>query len=433
MKSINTYAFAISLLLGALFLAGCAAERVVKRSERNRPNWVYGMQSGYFISSGSGKSFEEAQVNALTNLKDMVIKSIAVQVVSKSTSNTNETMGDQFSDYLSTYENNIEVYSEYFQPLKGLSASNVESFYWEVVKMDNGLKEIRYHIKYPFSQMQLNELIRDFEALDAEMERKLQEIEQNGKQFESIEAIIDDIRKVEGIMAILPRSKRARAVAKIEELESVLDDISFIVLDDSSGFLSYELRLYGDPITVSKAPDIFASCPISIIEFKAFKHKNNVRYDRSKCQPFREEKLSVEYKFSERKVRRNFVIPEAKSGLSGFDVKNLSIENLGLGAGICRFEILNLGNVVNSAEIIGLSFYQRGYESKRTRVELTPYREVAPKKSEYVEQRFRFPFKKGLSVLNATISQSPFVADLEIKASDGQVYTLKALPLKFSF
>ena len=74
MKSIRTHKKLLFLLIGLLFIVACAAERVVKKSQRHRPDWVYGMMKDYFISSGVGKSFEEAQANALLNLKDMVIR-----------------------------------------------------------------------------------------------------------------------------------------------------------------------------------------------------------------------------------------------------------------------------------------------------------------------------------------------------------------------
>ncbi len=432
MKASLVKIFGLNLLVGLLLLTSCASERVVKRSSRNQPNWVYGMQSGYFISTGAGQSYEEAQTNAITNLKDMIIKSIAVQVISKSEAQTNERINEEFSDYLSTYENNIEVYSEYFKPLKGVSASKVEDFYWEMVKTQDG-KEVRYHIKYPFSNVQLQSLITDFEALNAEMELKLQAIEENGDNYTSLEMIIDDIRKVENLMSMLPRSKRQRALRKIEELEAVLDDISFIVLDDSSGYLSYELRLYGEPMTVSKAPDIYASCPISILEFKSFKYKNLVRYDRSKCDAFKDEKLTVAYKYAEKTIKRNFVIPEPVNTAEIFEIKNLSIENLGLSVGICRFEIESVGDKDLLIEKIALTFYRTDQQSRRTRVEMTPYVKLEPEKAKAVEQRFRFPFKKGINVLKATFDSNNFRADLELIDADGQSYIVRAVPLEFSF
>ena len=424
--------FGLFLLTGVLLLSSCASERVVKRSQRKQPNWVYGMMPNYFITSGAGSSYEEAQVNALMNLKDMIILSIAVQVISKSQSNTSETIDKEIADYLSTYEANIEVYSEYFKPLKGISASKVEAFYWEKIKSD-GKEEIKYHIKYPFAQSALQSLIRDFEALDAEMEAKLKAVEDNGRQYSEVEGIIDDIRMIENLKASLPRSKKERAQVKLEQLESTLDDISFIVLDDSSGFLSYDLRLYGEPISISKAPEIYATCPITIKEFKSFQFKNDIRYNRNKCESSKEEKLTVEYKYADLKLKRNFLITEPSNSADIFNIQNLSIENLGLGAGICRMDVITKGDKALMIENIGLTFYRIDKETRRTRVELKPFANLKPGSKTKLEQRFRFPFKKGLSIFNATVGQNVFRADLELRTEDHQVYRLHEIPVKFSF
>jgi|GEM_PF-619251 len=422
----------IFLLTGSLaLLYSCASEKIAKRSHKSQPSWLYGMVPGYFITSGTGSSFEEAQKDALVHLKDQVIQSIAVQVVSKTQSNTRESFDTEIADYLSTYENNIEVYSEYFEPLKGISASKVEDFYWHRYK-ETGKNMIRYHIKYPFSDVQLKSLISDFEALEAEMESKLLQIEKNGEHYESAEEIVEDIRNIDELITMLPRSKRQRALVKKESLEETLDDISFIVLGDSSGYLLYELRLYGDPIQVMKAPDIFASCDISIREFKSFKFQNIIVYDRSDCVPGKDEKLTVQYKFGDQQFKSSFLIPSPESYMKKPDIRYLEIESTGLGMATLRIDMSSKDQIDMTLRNASISFYPIGRPDRRTRIDLQLGEVLKANSQKRVRKEINFDMTKSIRMIGASFGQNQFKADVDLYIENRGNYHYSSLPLRFS-
>src|SRR5690606_35361380 len=157
----------------------------LQSSQKKRPHWLHGIEQGHIIALGTAPTHEAARERAMTAIRDQVVNAIAVQVISNTTMVTEEERRNDVSTFIDNFENTIDVNSEYFNALKGISVSRVSDFYWEE-KGRGAEKRIVYHIKYPFSDLELRGLIADYERYDREIGSQIEAIE-NVKNYESVE------------------------------------------------------------------------------------------------------------------------------------------------------------------------------------------------------------------------------------------------------
>lgn len=305
-KVIQGFQFAlIVLIISQIF--GCSTNRILESSSSTSPDWMFGVEKNYIITSGKGSTHEEAKLSAMNNLKEAIVNSVAVQVNSSTNYNTSEST-EEIQEFMEVYENNLEVNSEYFEPLKGISVLKAEDFYWEK-KRENGQSLVHYHIKYPFSDAQLNTLIRNFESLSSELESQIRAISIEAGTYKSVEELIENIRQLEYLKEVSPKSKKKAAANKIESLEGIFFDVNIRQLDQTRGSFTYGLFLYGDPINTNKLPEISSSCPIRIENVQSFQDKNVVEYKDEGCDTVDELKLKVLYRYSDYKLQRSFYLP----------------------------------------------------------------------------------------------------------------------------
>ena len=88
------------------------------------------------------------------------------------------------------FKNKSSVQTADIPSLKGISLNKVSDFYWEKIQ-NKKTKEITvaYHVKYPYSEAELQKLIREFNKKDQEMTSKLNGIVNNIDDIKSIELI----------------------------------------------------------------------------------------------------------------------------------------------------------------------------------------------------------------------------------------------------
>lgn len=285
-------------------LVGCAGNRALQSSQKKAPNWLHGIESGYVISVGKGSTHEEARNRALLAVREQIVNAIAVQVVSSSESVTRDESHNQVNSFLDHFETTVDVNSEFFDALKGISVTRVTDFYWEQ-RGKSEEKEIHYHVKYPFGDAELRGLIADFEAYDRKIGSQIDAI-QNQKHYASVEAIIQHIGDLNYLQDIASNEKKKRAKALKTQLEYMIMDIRIARLEDRPGFIRYFLQLYDRRIETRQTPDIFATCPVEVSKVTAFPEYNEVNYTYDRCDSDGEQAITVSYLFDGIRVERNF-------------------------------------------------------------------------------------------------------------------------------
>ena len=287
MKSLINYLWAITVLL----LTSCAGQRSIQTSGKT-PSWLYGIEKGYIITFGVADSHEDARNLALSKVKEEVIKSVAVQVTYEEELTTQEDVNSFFQQF----ESSTAMATDYFEPIKGISASKVDAYYWEEFK-ERGVKRVRYHVKYPFDPAQLSGLIADYERINAEWEAELRSVT-NKDNYIRVEDIFADMDKLKYLSNKLPNQRSKEARERYYLLEEMASEIELSVLQNAPGIIRYQLILYGRPITTEEKPDIRFSCPLKIENVKHFKDQVQINYEILQCPNNREQVISVRYKLN---------------------------------------------------------------------------------------------------------------------------------------
>jgi hypothetical protein len=294
----------ILIILTLIVVASCSSHRVAQSSQKKRPHWVHGIEHGHIIALGTAPTHEAARERAMTAIRDQVVNAIAVQVISSTTMSTEEERRNDVSKFIDNFENTIDVNSEYFNALKGISISRVTDFYWE--ERGRGTeKRIVYHIKYPFSDLELRGLIADYERYDREIGSQIEAIE-NRSNYDSVEQILENITKVNYLFDIAGNEKKKRARGLKNKLEYMLSDIRIERIEDRPGFVRYNLSLYDRPINTRQTPDIFASCSIEVSKVTAFPQFHEVDYTFERCNLKERQYITIAYNFDGYRTERNF-------------------------------------------------------------------------------------------------------------------------------
>lgn len=294
----------LTLIFIAVLLSACSGSRAVQSSQKKAPAWLHGIESGYVIAIGKGKTHEEARNRALLAVREQIVNAIAVQVVSSTESTTRDESHNQVNSFIDHFETTVDVNSEYFDALKGISVTRVEDYYWEQ-HGKNAEQQIHYHVKYPFSDAELRGLIADFEAYDRKIGSQIDAI-QNQKHYTSVEEIIQNIGDLDYLEDIASNEKKKRARALKTQLEYMIMDIRIARLEDRPGFIRYYLQLYDRLIETRQTPNIYATCPVEVSKVTAFPEYNEVNYSYNQCKAGKDESLTVSYLFDGIRVERNF-------------------------------------------------------------------------------------------------------------------------------
>lgn len=294
----------ITLLFTLLMLAACSGHKSLQSSQKKRPHWLHGIEQGQIIALGTAPTHEAARDRAMTAVRDQVVNAIAVQVISSTSMSTEEERRNDVSKFIDNFENTIDVNSEYFNALKGISVSRVTDFYWAERGRGNE-KQIVYHIKYPFSELELRGLIVDYERYDREIGAQIEAIESR-KNYDAVEQILENITKVNYLFDIAGNEKKKRARGLKNKLEYMLADIRIERMEDRPGFVRYNLSLYDRPMNTRQTPDIFASCAIEVSKVTDFRQFHEIDYTFERCNLKERQHITIAYNFDGYRTERNF-------------------------------------------------------------------------------------------------------------------------------
>lgn len=275
-------------VLFALSIVACST--VQKASHRTQPSWLYGAESNFVISNGVANTHEEAKQVALSRVKEEIIKSVAVQVSVKESLSTRE----EVSSFIESFDAQTEIKSDYFEAIKGITALKIQDFYWETIKQ-NGQSKIRYHIRYPFSQTELQSLIKDYESIQAEWDDMLNKVRKK-EIYHTVESLMADIDYCMFLFRKIQGSKRQEALKHHRFLETRANDIRIDLLENRPGRIRYRLSLGGNVINTAINPDVVSNCELQIQEIKVFADQVLILYTTPiQCRTNVEKRIEINY------------------------------------------------------------------------------------------------------------------------------------------
>lgn len=342
--------FLTALALLALPLAVSAQMKVVEESAKRTPEWVNTAVEDYLIVSVSGKTMEEARQKALNEVTEQIIRAVAnnVSVTQMNTMSEENINGEIESKDVYTYLSKTQSANLPF--LKGISMSKAEEIYWEKLR-DKKTKEERidYWVKYPFPAYELEDLITEFEKLDASKVRQCEalkaelpqvaSVEQIGRNIDALDALadyfFDDVRR--GEAESLKRS--------YEALYGALTVTGELVSD---GEYRCYILLEGRPVSISAKPKVTSNCAFGL-DVTPDDGAFIVSYDSSDCLDDEENYVDIVFRVAgKRLTKRHYfsatgessfaVVPEGTLYLTADSVDGRTIHNVTL-----RMTVNNVG------------------------------------------------------------------------------------------
>lgn len=237
-----------------------AQYKVVEESGK-RPDWVSGLQGGFVIGLGSDMEMDKARDKAMNNVREQITESVAVHVSSIAEDAVKEVMAGDESWYSSSFERNTQTETAQRDYLKGISPSRIDEVYWEKrsYKKDN-TQEYFFAVKYPFNQLDLQELITEFEKKDAELTKLLEHQISLSESFKTIEELEQCVSSLEKLAAVFRDSRKEKAEVTLEKCRSLLDAVYLKKEQSEPGILRYALYVGEKKVSTAKKPKLKSNC-----------------------------------------------------------------------------------------------------------------------------------------------------------------------------
>ena len=251
MKNLKVYITVLIAFFCSSFLIG---QKVLDKSGK-RPNWVNGVVKDYIIVTASGETAESAQSNALLKVKERIISAVAENVQTSSDYYRGDKTENGISTFIENFETSTRTKSADIPYLKGISLSKAEEFYWEKVS-ENNKTRFYYHLKYPFSEMELKSLIVDFDMADKQLTLELEQIIDSSQNITSLEQISYFSLALQKMSKAFIDQRKEKADVNIARFNEMLKSVVLYPISNTLGEVRYSLKIGDKVVTTAAKPKV---------------------------------------------------------------------------------------------------------------------------------------------------------------------------------
>ena len=294
------------------------AQPSILEKSGKRPNWTQELEKGFVVGIGTGMTIQQAQDNAILNIKAQIVSSVADNIISTSELKNAEITTDKVSHQFQSYSSMISSRSGEQNYLMGISKLNVSDSYWEKL-MDKQTKNIsyQYFVKYPFSPTELSQLVFEFKQKDQELTDELEKMLSKLQSFSSIEEILDCQATLTSLYDAFIDQRKTKAQIGIEKCNMLLASVIIQNEESSLGNLHYGLYINNKRVTTASRPIISAPCAV-VEDKKLGTEVCELHYRYDECFGDADNKIKLTYNFGSSKSEQTFFfdISENKADLN---------------------------------------------------------------------------------------------------------------------
>ncbi len=255
-------------LLLLLLLLGCNSSfaqklKLKESSAPKAPEWINNIERGYLIARSTNSDMELAQQYALLDVKQQIAQSIATNISTELFQSSVQVSTNEGTKYQSEMVDVVRASTDKIPYLQSISLSKVAEYYWEK-RYDKKSKvtEYSYYIKYPFSDGELDQLVAEFNAMQARINST---IEQMSQELESFTQIEDIAKNMGTLRALIPELAAGDPrITVVDELVNTYRDqyryISIEQVEHSSQRVVLQPYLNGRVVTTSQIPLHKSNC-----------------------------------------------------------------------------------------------------------------------------------------------------------------------------
>ncbi len=277
-----------------------------------KPQWAENaMEKGFIIGMSQGGNLKEAKEQAMLDVREQITEAVAVHVQSVSTNMIREMVHNQKSDLSSAFTQETTTQTAKRDYLAGISPSKAEAFYWEHLKnRQSDQQYYAYWLKYPFSDLELDRLVRSFKAKDRQLTERLNNILDLSRAFTSIEDLEKGLAQLQKMVPLFMDDRKNRAEVGVEKFRSLLQSVYIHDQGSKPGVVQYSLQVGDKKVTTSKKPAIQSNCA-EIQNRTLGRPVNRISYDDSPCYEEPGNYIEVRYTIARRPVTKKFPVDPA--------------------------------------------------------------------------------------------------------------------------
>jgi hypothetical protein len=289
--------------------SGLSQDKVIEKSGK-KPEWINSVEKGYVITSGKGSSIEEAQMSALSKIKGLIINSVAENISSASTTTTRESReNNSFSlseDFLATLRTSTPVVPY----LKGISISKGEDYYWEKLKHKSGAVHYVYFIKYPFSELELFDLVSEYNIYQKRMEMELNEIEDliAGKGDLSVDSLLSLAGRINQLQALVSPMQKGLCGRLINDIDQIFRSLYIESISMSKDFIEYQIKQGDKTRKCYIRPRTQTDCADALTYSTIDGRTHKIQLDNFFCKYEKEFQLHISYTFRNQNLKHTFTV-----------------------------------------------------------------------------------------------------------------------------
>ncbi len=286
-----------TLLAAGILLPTCTtAQKVLEQQPKKKPAWVNSVVKNYIIATASSTTLEDAQEKAMIKVKEQIISSVADNISSKSEHTLVEDTKNGDMSISETYKVVTKTRAADIPFIKGISVSQIEEYYWEKVKQSNGIVYY-YHVKYPFSEVQLKKLVMEYERADRQLTEQLNSLIASIDEATSVEQLQKTHAEIKALSSsfIDVDTRKSRCDVAMTSITQMLKSLSIETVSASLGEIRFTLNI-GDKIyTSGTRPKAKSNCAL-ITEITPNNDEWVLTYEYDECYDDASNKIDVEFR-----------------------------------------------------------------------------------------------------------------------------------------
>ncbi|MFI3296836.1 MAG: hypothetical protein R3Y59_04315 [bacterium] len=305
----------LKLILSALIFSLChlaAAQnfKIIERSAKSQPTWITDIVQGYVVGLASGTEINDAQNDALLDVKQRIAQSIASNITVDIMQSSITTTTNNSVEYEAKASDLVRSTTDKIPYLQSISLSEVSEFYWEKLSdKKNNIVKYKYYIKYPFSSSELQRLVREFKEEQNFINNTIKQMSDELNTFDRVETIEKNMSTLRAL-----RPKLADNDARITQIDELVNtyrglykNISIVEFEHNNKQVVLKLLLDGREVTTAQIPKHKSNCADRIT--KQIENGNLiVTYDDYVCLQGEDNWLELTYKFGVNYVSKRIYI-----------------------------------------------------------------------------------------------------------------------------
>lgn len=278
----------LALFLGGAILSStaCAATKVMERSQRTAPKWLYGVETGSLIVSAEADDIETAKTKAMTIVKQQIVNAIAENVHASSTLQREETEDNGLFSTMEMYSDMVETESANIPFLKQVTLANATEYYWEKIRDNKKHEFYRYHIKYPFSRMDQLKMVSEFEEQEEAINRQLKTFQKDDfSSYTSVEQMVAQATALRTFQAsLMERDARRTTCDKIlRGYKQYIEQLTIQADEVTRQATIYHVYFGDRKLTCNIKPYLRTKC-LARMNFQPTEDGGMVTYDYAPCE-----------------------------------------------------------------------------------------------------------------------------------------------------